>query len=110
MKVPRISSVSVMWDNVLSTSLTEIEPEVMPFRTFSKIKIIWSLFSERRILNGFSTNFVKIVFCSLSKEDAYSYRLNGREIFVNCVSMIFLIFNFWVIYSSNSFLRTRYFW
>ena len=75
-------------------SLTEIEPEEIPFLTFSKIKIIESLFCGISTSMGSLISLVKRFFCSLSKADPYSYLLRGREIFVNCVSTSFFIFDF----------------
>ena len=85
------SSVSVICENDFSVSLTEMEPEVIPFRTFSKISIIESLFLESNTSNGSSINLDSKFFCSLSNDETYSYLLRGLEIFVNCESISFFI-------------------
>ena len=49
------------------------------------IMIIESLLSDEITSKGSETKLDKILFCSLSNDEAYSYLLKGREIFVNCV-------------------------
>ncbi len=95
MKLSKHSSVSVNWDKVFSVSFTDIDPELIPFLIFSKIRIIVSEFAEIRALNGSSTKVDKIRVWSLSSAEPYAYLPRGREIFVNWVSISDFILDFW---------------
>ena len=109
MNPSNVSTVSVICDNVLSISFTDIEPEVTFFLTFSKITIIESLFSGVNTSKGFSTNLVSMFFCSFSKDDEYSYLPRGLEIFVNWELISFLIFVFSFSNNSLDFFDSMYF-
>ena len=85
-------------------------PKTTPTKMEKTVAIITaSIFLGRSASIGFSTSFVKIFFCSLSNEEAYSYLPRGLEIFVNCELISFFIFDFWLLNVSKAFFESRYF-